>query len=427
MGFMKGVHICFGVPAMSFIEKREEFRPASGAAPFHIDEIFFSRTDDRGVIVAANYIFKRVSGYSWDELLGTPHKLIRHPDMPKGVFWLFWDSLKKGNPIGAYVKNKSKDGLYYWVYAVAMPFQDGFLSLRIKPSSETHQVIEKEYEILLKKEKEDGISPEESASILTQRINELGFSDYPIFASDALMRELRSRDAQMDNLPSETADRFDKMVAAANELHDETTSLIVSFEAISTVPTNMRIIAARLEPSGGAISSLSQNYWEMSEEMSHWFQNYVSGEGSNFSEIRNSLVDCQFLCGTARILGEVATKFSKERRSIGNVDVNLEKDQMTELAKIFIEKAKSGLQQVSNEAEQILRAISMMRRFTLGLSSTRVMCNIESARLPSGGGSLIDVIDQLEVFQAELVLQLDRIEQLSHTILEFVTSQLNSL
>lgn len=409
---------------MSFIEKRDEFRPESGAAPFHVDEVFFSRTDDRGVIVAANYIFMRVSGHSWDDLLGAPHKVIRHPDMPKGVFWLFWDSLKKGNPIGAYVKNKAKDGLYYWVYAVAMPFRDGYLSLRIKPTSEMLETIEKEYETLLKKEQEDGITPEESATLLVERLNELGFSDYPIFASDAMMCELRSRDAQMENLPYEAADRFDKMISAANDLHEETAALIVSFDAISTVPTNMRIIAARLEPSGGAVSSLSQNYWEMSEEMSLWFQNYVSGEGSNFSAIRNSLVDCQFLCGTARILGEVAQKFSEERRSMGHVDVTVEKDQMNEMADIFIEKAEEGLLQVSNEAEQILRAISMMRRFTLGLSSTRVMCNIESARLPAGGGSLTDVIDQLEVFQADLVLQLDRIEAQGHTILEFTTAQL---
>lgn len=412
---------------MSFVEKRDEFRPASGAAPFQIEEIFFSRTDDRGIIVAANYIFMRVSGYSWDDLLGTPHKVIRHPDMPKGVFWLFWDALKKGNQIGAYVKNKAKDGLYYWVYAVAMPFQDGYLSLRIKPTNEMHEIIETEYEILLKKEQEDGISPEESATLLVERLNELGFSDYSIFASDAMMRELRSRDAQMDNLPYEAADRFDQMISAANKLHDETASLIVSFDAISTVPTNMRIIAARLEPSGGAISSLSQNYWEMSEEMSLWFQNYVSGEGSNFSAIRNSLIDCQFSCGTARILTEVAASFSEERRAMGHVDVDLEKDQMNEMATIFTNKAKAGLEQVSNEAEQILRAIAMMRRFTLGLSSTRVMCNIESARLPSGGGSLIDVIDQLEAFQGNLVLQLDRIEALGHKILEFSNAQLAAL
>ena len=416
-----------GVLAMSFVEKRDVFRPSNGDSPFQIEEIFFSRTDKRGIILAANFIFQRVSGYSWEELLGSPHKMVRHPDMPKGVFWLFWDALNKGEPIGAYVKNKAKDGLHYWVYAVAMPFQDGFLSIRIKPTSDMLTTIQAEYEVLRNAELEDGVSAEDSAASLTTRIEALGYADYSIFASDALMHELRARDEKMDNLPSETADRFDKMIAAANFLHDETAALIVSFDAISTVPTNMRIIAARLEPSGGAISSLSQNYWEMSEEMSLWFQSYVSGEGSNFSSIRSTLVSSQFLCGTARVLQEVATKFNSERRSLGGVDVAEEKDQMNEMAGIFIAKAKIGLQQVANEAEQILRAVSMMRRFTLGLSSTRVMCNIESARLPSGGNSLIDVIKQLEVFQGELVQQLDRIEAQGHTILECTEAQLAKL
>lgn len=409
---------------MSYIEKRGEFRPSTGAAPFQVEEFFFSRTDKRGVIQAANYIFKRVSGYDWADLLGAPHKLIRHPDMPKGVFWLFWDALNKGEPIGAYVKNKASDGLYYWVYAVAMPFEGGFLSIRIKPTSKMLQIIEKEYETLLSLEKSDGLSPEESAGILTQRVAALGYADYPTFSSDALMRELQLRDKEMDKLPSETADRFGTMVSAADKLKNETSALIVSFEAISTVPTNMRIIAARLEPSGGAVSSLSQNYWEMSEEMSFWFQNYVSGSGNNFSAIRNTLVDSQFLCGTARVLRETAEKFSDERRSLGEIDVENEKNKMSELAKTYIDKAKVGMQKVVVEAEQILRAIAMMRRFTLGLSSTRVMCNIESARLPSGGGSLIDVIEQLEIFQGDLVLQLDRIEEQTHLILENTQIQL---
>ena len=115
---------------------------------------------------------------------------------------------------------------------------------------------------------------------------------------------------------------------------------------------------------------------------------------------------------------EVAAKFSSERRSLGDLDVEDEKIQMGERAASFIDKANSGLRQIAEEAEQILRAISMMRRFTLGLSSTRVMCNIESARLPSGGGSLIDVINQLEVFQKNLNRQMDEIEAQGHIIQE---------
>ena len=84
---------------MSFVERRVEPRPSSGEAPFAINEVFFSRTNDRGIIQAGNYIFKRVSFYSWDELIGAPHRTIRHPDMPRGLFHLFWDTIKAGRSV----------------------------------------------------------------------------------------------------------------------------------------------------------------------------------------------------------------------------------------------------------------------------------------------------------------------------------------
>ncbi len=414
------------VSQLGFIEKRDERRPATGGAPFHASEIFFSRTDQRGVILAANYIFRRVSGYDWDDLLGAPHKLIRHPDMPKGVFWLFWDRLSRGEPVGAYVKNKAKDGLYYWVYAVAMPFQDGYLSVRIKPSSDLLRVVEKEYETLRMAEVEDGISPEESAAILLQRLQALGYSDYLAFASDALAQELASRAAVLGSPQNPATGQFASMITAATALQDETVALSAGFDAISTVPTNMRIIAARLEPSGGAVSSLAQNYWEMSEEMQRWFQEYINNTSSDFTAIRRTLDTSRFLCGTARILTEVAAIFFKERRALGGVDTVLEKSQINDLAAQYVDKSKKGLQHIADEAHRILQAIDMMRRFTLGLSSTRVMCNIESARLPNGGGSLVDVINQLGVFQGNLMSQLDQIEAQSHLIEEYAQALIST-
>ena len=118
-------HDAAGAEPSSFVERRREARPSSGEAPFHLNEVFFSRTDSRGVIQSGNYVFHRVANYEWPDMLGAPHKLIRHPDSPKGLFWLFWDTLKRGETIGAYVKNRARDGLYYWVFAVAMPCAGG--------------------------------------------------------------------------------------------------------------------------------------------------------------------------------------------------------------------------------------------------------------------------------------------------------------
>lgn len=403
---------------MGLVEKRHEFRPDSGEAPFAIDEVFFSRTDKRGIIQASNYIFKRVSGYDWDEMLGAPHKLIRHPDMPKGVFHLLWDTLKNDKPMGAYVKNKAKDGLPYWVYAIAMPIDGGYLSVRIKPSSDVLAKVKELYKGLGQTETDDGYEPDEAACVLQNQISELGYADYNAFETDCLMQELASRDQKMGNTVFPAIADFEKMRLIASDLLAETKTLSSGFKSISAVPTNMRIIAARLEPSGGAVSSLSQNYWSMSEEMSDWFNSNVNNTDSDFAEIHKILNTSRFLFGTARIMKILATEFSRERRDLGRGDHALEQKIVSDLAASYISKAISGLEKIASVARDILTSVGIMRRYTLGLSSTRVMCNIESARLPSGGGSLVDVIQQLGRFQDDVEKQLSQIEDHSLKILE---------
>ncbi len=88
---------------------------------FDEGEIIVSKTDKRGVITYANEVFLRVAGYSEEEILGKPHSIIRHPDMPRCVFKLLWDTLEAGDEIFAFVINKAKCGDHYWVLAHVTP------------------------------------------------------------------------------------------------------------------------------------------------------------------------------------------------------------------------------------------------------------------------------------------------------------------
>ncbi len=101
----------------------------------------YSRTDLKGVITEANAAFANLSGYAVEEMVGKPHNLVRHPDMPKEAFADMWRSLKANRPWQGVVKNRRKDGGYYWVLANAAPVREGgrvigFQSLRRKPSRE---------------------------------------------------------------------------------------------------------------------------------------------------------------------------------------------------------------------------------------------------------------------------------------------------
>ncbi len=88
---------------------------------FDENEIIVSKTDTRGVITYANQVFLRVAGYDEEEVLGRPHNIIRHPDMPRCVFKLLWDTLESGEEIFAFVINKAKCGDHYWVLAHVTP------------------------------------------------------------------------------------------------------------------------------------------------------------------------------------------------------------------------------------------------------------------------------------------------------------------
>lgn len=95
--------------------------PTGVEAFFGPGEIIVSKTDTSGRITYANGVFIRISGYAERELLGMPHSLIRHPDMPRCVFKLLWDTISAGSEIFAYVVNLAKNGSHYWVLAHVTP------------------------------------------------------------------------------------------------------------------------------------------------------------------------------------------------------------------------------------------------------------------------------------------------------------------
>lgn len=89
--------------------------PSEREVDWNKTKVLLSKTDTRGTILYANEAFIDVSGYDEFELIGQPHNVIRHPDMPKVIFKFLWDSIKANQNIHAIIKNMSKTGRYYWV------------------------------------------------------------------------------------------------------------------------------------------------------------------------------------------------------------------------------------------------------------------------------------------------------------------------
>jgi aerotaxis receptor len=112
-----------------------------------------SETDAKGNILFANDEFCNVAEYSLDELIGKPHNIVRHPDMPKAAFKDLWDTVQKGKVWHGFVKNSTKSGGYYWVFATVYPFKNEsgaqcYLSCRRKPSREDVEKHESLYKTM---------------------------------------------------------------------------------------------------------------------------------------------------------------------------------------------------------------------------------------------------------------------------------------
>ena len=134
-------------------------QPSGRESPFGVDEIIVSKTDLKGRITYANDVFLRVSRYTANEMLGQPHNIIRHPDMPRCIFKLCWEIIQSKREMFGYILNLAGNGDHYWVFAHVTPSFDangtvvGYHSNRRKPDPEQIRKIVPLYKSLLEEER----------------------------------------------------------------------------------------------------------------------------------------------------------------------------------------------------------------------------------------------------------------------------------
>lgn len=150
------------------------------------DYFLVSKTDSRGRITYANRAFMVVSGFPEQELLGCPHSVIRHPDMPRGVFRLLWESVANGDEFFGFIKNRTADGGFYWVFADVTPdwnlsrALDGYHSVRRAPREEGVRTMAALYEEMrrVEAERSSNAAPEAGRDWLLGQAREAGYAGY---------------------------------------------------------------------------------------------------------------------------------------------------------------------------------------------------------------------------------------------------------
>lgn len=145
--------------------------PSSRERIMRENDFIVSKTDLKGRITYGNKIFVEFSGYSLRELIGAQHNIIRHPDMPRGVFKFLWDTIPQGQEVFAYVKNMSKDGGFYWVFTnVTADFDSsgnvtGYFSVRRAPKRGAVDAVADFYAAMIEEERKAGSRDACSASL----------------------------------------------------------------------------------------------------------------------------------------------------------------------------------------------------------------------------------------------------------------------
>jgi PAS domain S-box-containing protein len=137
---------------------RTGVRPTGITRTFGIDEVIVTKTDLQGRMTYVNDVFLRVAGYAERDVIGKPHNIIRHPEMPRAVFGLLWQEIQAGNEIFAYVNNLASDGANYWVFAHVTPTRSrgrivGYHSNRRVPDAAAVRAITPVYRQLLEEER----------------------------------------------------------------------------------------------------------------------------------------------------------------------------------------------------------------------------------------------------------------------------------
>lgn len=125
--------------------------------PLRENDVLISKTDINSYIAYANHRFVDISGFTYQELVGSPHNMVRHPDMPASVFADMWSDLKKGHYWSGLVKNRCKNGDHYWVRANVVPIKEnnhvtGFVSIRVKPAQAEIENAERIYQDIREKQ-----------------------------------------------------------------------------------------------------------------------------------------------------------------------------------------------------------------------------------------------------------------------------------
>ncbi len=388
--------------------------------PLRARELFFSTTNAKGVITSGNDVFSRISGYPLDEMVGKAHNIVRHPDMPRAVFQLLWDTISAGEPLAAYVKNRTADDAYYWVLATVVPITDGYLSVRMAPAGEHFEIAKRLYTDLSALEREiegDDVRQRKAAiAASTERLTELlkgaGYDDYPAFMRAALPAEVIRRADAIDeahwNMLSSIPDGAPPAVAGILEhyrtistfltglvgdlgryadighaLGEQSRYLKAMGDDVRLFALNAQIGASRLGEQGAALDAVARLLTDQSQATSPLVATVAQRAGDAVREIEDMTMELSM----STLQAEMIAGFAHEVLDAGEIRQG-DDHSMLRLADALqrgSERTFAALNTVAGQLTSVLDHIGDVSTGVDRLSRLALNGRIELASVPDAG------------------------------------------
>ena len=409
--------------------------PTELEQPFAFNDLFFSTTDVRGVITSGNATFARVADYSLTDLIGDPHNIVRHPDMPRAVFQLLWRYLEQGKTIAAFVKNMARNGNYYWVMALAIPIPEGYLSIRFKPAGSLFNAAQSIYAQIREFERElelNGVPRKDIASKslprMVQALQAAGFPDYDSFMSSALAQALeeceRGRSPRGDSgHPISSSHDLARYISEGEQVGtvlNQVFSNLGSFSGLESalaeksqyihalaltiqrLSLNTVVQARRLQHSGETLGVVAEELGRGSRLSQTTINELVQGMG----QLAGSAKNANFDISVAKLLLDMLLEFSREclsqSESTTATGSQLEQNNITILRALFSVFGGRMSQTLSSVIEGVTvvdHKIDQLRKHLTTLRCVQFSGRVEAQRVPQAAvfaGAFAEIFRQIE-------------------------------
>ncbi len=387
----------------------------------------FSRGDGAGNIVAGSASFQKLIVADWNTLIGHSHDALFSPQMPKGVLRLLQSKYRQRVFVFSYVRGITYGNGDYSGIILCVPLQEGYVTMLMNVSSPFYPQMQDLYARLSAQESAAALTDQDAEALFLRELAQMGFDSYDVMMWHAIWAEFQSEIAQQSTRNKLFFSIAQRVRSNLKLLKDLQAELLGTVALLRDLPTNMRIIASRLEPSGGPLSAMSDIYSTASTALFSEIVEFSTGATSLTGDMENAFGKACAMKICAILQDEVTQNFRNDPPTGAGFSLTEEFEALDRLHTICLNFESIGLYDAQKLAQKINSASYDLRRSMLGLDTVRVMGLVESGRMGAEGSRIGATMEQIGHCHDRIVVVLQKIKDTAAAINIGVTELRNSV